>query len=70
MSLTTVQKYVVWKGKKSTYQNWKKKFEMNCMQKGADIGFELDEKDFPEKSDQDYDVKSKTFLEENNKAFK
>lgn len=70
MSMSTVQKYVVWKGKKSNYKNWKRKFDLNCTNKHVDIGFELDEKDYPKVADKDYETTKNKFIEENNKSFK
>ena len=70
MSLSTVQKYVMWKGKKSNYRNWKRKFDLNCANKNMETGFELDEKDFPKATAKDFDMDKKKFLDENNKSFK
>ena len=70
MSLTTVQKYVVWKGKKENYRNWKRKFDLNCVNKNVEIGFELDEANFPDPTNIDYNDRKKKFLEENYKSFK
>ena len=60
----------MWKGKKSNYRNWKRKFDLNCAHKNIDIGFELDEKNFPKATDKDFDMNKKKFLEENYKSFK
>ena len=58
------------KGKKSNYRNWKRKFDLNCASKHAGIGFDLDEDDFPETRDKDYEVKKEKFLDENYKSYK